>query len=785
MMGRFHADLKHAWRSACAHPATASAVALVVSLGIGLGSAIFALADPFLLRPLPYASPDELVVVELKAERGSFDQVPPTLRDWRQRQDLFRDAAAYRSVALARLRSSSGALVVQTIEATPNLFAVLGVAVPGLDVSEAERQVHVRQLVLLREAAQRLFHGGRDLPGGTLVDQDGRRVRVAATLPGAFLFPRAQVRPRLDAVALVEAAPLIEVTRDDEGQPLSSTAFSVVARLRAGVTPRAVQAALDVSLARCGVSATVDPVSSLMTRRVKPLALGALSAGLLILGIASANLANLLLARSAFRAREFATRLAVGASRLDLLRLMLAEVGLVVALSTGLGLACAHGVLRVAAAVIPAEYAALGAPAVTLRVVACAVVSAAFLMLAGLAPSWYVWRRMSAAAATFRVLPSETRLASCVRFAMVGGQCAIAMVLLVGAAMLVRSQVNLETQDTGFAPHALSVAVSYPPERSAQQLQGDVDESLARLRRLAGVKAAGAATGTVVDDMRAATIVRVGRRPELVERKAVTAGFLDAVGARLRDGRLLRDTDRGAVLVNESFARRHWPGQRAVGRQIVVGETPSEIVGVVGDTFDVALDRPPDPTVFTPMRTPFAYRVTYALGLAGPSRPSDLALQRVFAFVNQDAVVVEARLLRDRLASTVDDRSFATLVLTVFAVAGVGVCAAGIAGVVAFVVSRRTREIAIRVAVGAEPSRIRRMVMAEAAAAATVGSLAGLIAGAMLARAGSSLLYGVAPGDWPTTLAAAVLMLAIVGVAAAIPASRAVHLAPTDALRVE
>jgi predicted permease len=577
------------------------------------------------------------------------------------------------------------------------------------------------------------------------------------------------------------------VQRSPEGEVLRARQFSVVARLRRGITPARVQAALNASLSRSGVVATVAPLSAFMTRRVRPLALGALAAGLLILGIAAANLANLLLARSAFRAREFATRLAVGASRLDLVRLTLAEVGILVIFSSALGLACAQAVLQIAGRIIPAEYAALGAPAVTLRVVACAILSAAFVTLAGLTPTWYVWLRMSPGAIIGHVLPSETRLASLLRCVMVGAQCAISMVLLVTAMLLVRSQLNLETQNTGFAPDVLTVAVSYPPEQADQSLLGDVEASVAALRRLNGVRAAGAATGTVVDDALAATIVRVGGKPELVARKRVTVGFLDAIGARLVEGRALEPADRGkgAVLVNESFVRRHWPKARAVGRQIVVGETTSEIVGVVGDTFDVALDTPPQPTVFNVMEVPFAYRVTFAIGLTGSSRPSELSLQRAFTSANPDAVVVEARLLRDRLASSVKDRSFATLVLTVFAIAGIGVCAAGIMGVVAFVVARRTREIAIRVAIGAPPSRVRRLVMAEALVAAAAGSVIGLAGGAVLSRAVASLLYNVSPGDWRTTTAAAVLMVGIVAVASAVPAGRAVRRPPTEALRVE
>jgi predicted permease len=780
-------DLKHTCRSLRRRPGSTVAVVLVLALGIGLGSAIFALADPFLLRPLPYRQPDQLVLIRLTADLGASPDAAIDLRTWQEWHGLFDEVAAYRPGAIARLRSADGAIVVQTIEATANLFDVLGIESGQGARPESLRAGAERSLLLTSEAARRLLDGV--LPQQALLDQVGHPARVAGILPESFLFPRPEISPRLDAVEVVEARTLVEIEHGPDGNVVVTRAFTVVARLAAGATAQAAAAAIGVNLARSGIRATVQPLTSIMRRRVQPLAIGSLAAGALVLIVCAANLANILLARSAFRVREFVTRIAIGARRLDLLRLMVIELVLILGLATAIGLACAAGVLRLAQRVIPAEFAALGMPDLTGRVVGVGLAAAVFLGFTGLLPNWLVWRRLSPAAPVGQAGPSESRLAVAVRRGMVAGQCAVAMVLLVGAVLLVRSQLNLQGQDTGFAPNVLAVAVSYPHERTGAPLLEDIESTIQRLRRLRGVRAAGSSTGTLVDDMMAKTIVRVGGKPELVARRRITAAFLEAAGMRLTAGRTLTAAEigGGAVLVNEAFVRRHWADGSALGRQLVVGEQTAHIVGVVRDAFDVALDTPPQPTVFGLLdaRTAVPFRVTYAVGLTGPERPSDSTLKHEVASVNRDAVVVEVRSLHDRLSSSVKDRSFATLVLAFFAVAGVGICAAGIAGVVAFVVARRTREIAIRIAIGAAPSRVRQLVLGEAMAAAAAGGLAGLAGGALLSRLVSSLLYGVSPGDWASMVGAALIMMAIVGVAAAIPASRAVRQDPTDALRVE
>jgi hypothetical protein len=370
---------------------------------------------------------------------------------------------------------------------------------------------------------------------------------------------------------------------------------------------------------------------------------------------------------------------------------------------------------------------------------------------------------------------------------MAATQSAMAIILLSGAALLFRSYVNLTSQDTGFARHVLVVSASYPPGHSGPRLQADIDETIERLRRVQGVVAVGAATGPMVDDLMSVQMVRANGRPGPVGRKDITPGYFDAVGTPLAHGRYLTSDDlRTGVVVNESFASRFWPGGQAIGQQVILGMRPALIVGVVRDTFDIALDSPPQPTVFALLNNPaVASRVNYALRLAPATQPAPAVLAREIAVVNADAVVIQATTLRGRLTATVKDRTFATLVLTFFAVAGLGVCGAGLIGIVSFVVARRTREIAIRMALGATPSRIRQLVLREALSAAAIGALAGLVAGRWLSQTLTSLLYGLQPDDGPAILIAVVVMTLVVIVASLIPARRATHLSPSDALRAD
>jgi len=324
-------------------------------------------------------------------------------------------------------------------------------------------------------------------------------------------------------------------------------------------------------------------------------------------------------------------------------------------------------------------------------------------------------------------------------------------------------------------------------------LRGDIDETLDHLRHLEGVQTVAAAVGPMVDRSNTMSVIGVRGRSMPVAFKSVTPDYFDVVGSRLLAGRSLTARDRNgvAVVVNETFARRFGSSEGALG-VVLSGSPPSEVVGVVRDTFDVALDAAPAPTVFVLLEAPWAdcvgsctNVVHYVLRAQIGSRSLDAAVQREVARVNHAAVIAEISPMRTRLVGSIRDKSFATLIFTLFAATSLAVCVAGLVGIVAFTVARRTREIAIRVAIGATPRNVLWMVCHEALRAAMAGAVAGALIGGWLSRTLQHFLYGVQPGDVSTLIVSAAGMLTLSATAAAITASRALRRSPVDALRVE
>jgi hypothetical protein len=326
------------------------------------------------------------------------------------------------------------------------------------------------------------------------------------------------------------------------------------------------------------------------------------------------------------------------------------------------------------------------------------------------------------------------------------------------------------------------------------ELLDHVTSTVRALEHVTGITRAAAAMGPLLDNTEqlGGTFVRIADRRLLLPSSQVTPSYFDVAGTRLLAGRALQTEDRGwsAIVVNESFARRLWPAtplEQIVGSTLALADGRlGQVVGVVQDTYDRALDQSPVARVFRPIESdgPMPMRVNYVLRLSS-GRLNELAIRRAVSSVAPAAAVEEIDSIDGRLASTIRDRSFATLILTLFAAAGTGVTAAGIFAMVAFTVARRTRELAVRMAIGADAWRIRRLVMNEAVGAALGGITVGLIAARGLSKALESQLYGVTAGDLVVPGGTGLLMLAVAAVAAWWPARRAVRLEPATALRVE
>jgi len=778
-------ELLHTWRTVRARPGATMATVAVLALGIGLTSAIFALADPFLLRPLPYADPDRLVVISLQSENrrpGPF----PALSDLASRTELFAVVAAYTpvDVQMLRLRLPESDVLLATAAVSRSFFDVLGVPLSLPAEWDAAAGRGETPIVVLPDADIRV----RNLPVGTGVrTQDDVVIRIVGALREGFVFPRNRVSPALGAITPLGDGPLLDVRISPRGS-VSSTSRDVIGRLRDGVTPELAESVLGPPESdERAYSLQVRPLSTYLTARLKPLALGAMAAGLLIALACAANVANLLATRSAFRATELATRKALGASRLDLARLVFLELALLSLAGVAAGLACARLALGIASAVIPAEFIALGAPAVGWRVTTFGIGLGLVIMMAGALPAAALWRLTPNSLLAQRAIV-ESRRVRLLRFAMAAGQSAVAMVLLAGAALLGRSFLNLVGQETGVADESVVVSVSYPSGHAREPLQRDIESTLNRLRRIPTVSVAAAATGTMIGGSMAGTAVRAGGQSRPMQIKSVTPGYFEAIGTPIIAGRALdaRDSGSQGLVVNRRAAAELWPEATAVGRSIPWGETTATIVGVAADTFEQALDVQPRPMVFSVLDAPSSGgNVNFVLRTTASADVIRRHAERAVTETNRDAIVTDVSDVGGRLATSVRDRTFATLVATMFAIAGVGVCAFGLVGVVSFVVARRTREIAIRSAIGARPRHVRILVMRQALTAACVGTAIGLTAGWWTSRWLETLLYGIEAGDAPTLVGGAFVMLAVVAAASWFPTHRALTSSPTIALKAE
>jgi predicted permease len=753
-----------------------------MAIGVGLTTAMFALTDPYVLRPLPYPGPDELVWMTVRARGLTADAALPAFDDWQRRTDLFKGLAAVQGPSFHRLRLSDRGAIVVTLNVSPNLLDVLGL--PGGRARDWVDAPDDPTPVLLARRANEVFPADAMQVGARLDAQDGPALRVAGLLPDRFLFP--EVNPRL-ILGLTPFEPdgLIRITSwRDDGRPRSASSLSLIGRLQPGVTVENVREALGQPLpSGQRLDVVVRPLRDRLTGDTRSLALGALGAGLLVLLVCAGNVANLWMARSTARARERATRAALGARRRDLIRLWVIEALLVSTLSFGLGSGLAGLVLAGIVPLVPDAYGAFGNPALDVRAFVFALAATGTTAVFASIPVALQLRRR---APLVRSTTSHVgAMDGALRNAFVAFQAALAMVLTVGAALLGHSYSNLVSQDPGFDTDVLAVTTMYPAGWERARFDAVVDQSVERLRRMTGVDAVAVANGNIVFGSLSTTsnaaLTIPGESGGAMQQR-VSSNFFDVAGMTIVEGRAVEDADPNGVVINQALARESWPTESPIGHSVGHGWT---VVGVVEDAYERRYDERPEPTVYVHHRWLSGGGLIYLV--RGTIRPEDFftGARRALFEVSSDAAVVDVGTLGDRLAFSIRDRTFAALVFVLFGVAAGAVTIGGLTGIVGFIVARRTREIAIRIAIGAEPRHVRRLVVRQTLVAAALGLAVGLLAGRWASAGIESLLYGIEAGSWTTPLAGAGLLLAIMTLAALVPARRATRLQPVQALRVE
>ena len=804
MLNGFVTDLRFATRLLKRQPLVSIVALVSLAAGLGLNILLLALADAALVRPLPLQDPGRLVLLLLQREsRFMHNFSYPDYEELRRRATLVDSLVAYSQVG-SSMAGSDGATSVEGEVVSGNFFMALGVPLrTGRGLSDADDMAGAPPAVVVSEALWRDRFGAAALSGQTVV-LNGQPFTVVGVT--AARFSGMQVGRNADFWVPLAHSPGL-AGGDLLGRPTTSW-LTVIGRLRADATAESARQELDAILRRIRESSgrPVEPVvlqpgargdSLLSGQLASPMAL-LLVAGALVLLVACLNVANLQLSRTEARRRELAVRSALGARRSQLVRLALIDGGLMAG-AAGLAAVWLAVLLKDQAASLIALYGrpvALSIPFDGRVIVMAALLSCAAALVIGLLSSWQILRRQSAEGlADGR---SETGRRRPAQRAVVVAQVALSMALLTGASLLVRTLDRLRHADLGFDPRGVAVLQISPEMGRLSRLAAGAyfDEAVAAVEALPGVQSVGVAHVMPLDFGGSRTTVGIaGYTPAPDEDMElnfvrVSPGYFRTLGLSAREGRTFDERDHDGqperIIVNEAMARRFWPDGKAAGRFVRFDSRAPfnvEVIGVVPDAHYRMVREPSTPTFYVPLaQWPSDAGVLHVRVTGEPS--TRLAeLRRVVAAVNPSVPVIRAHTLLDQVERNIADERLAMTIGLTLALVALLLATAGLYATMAFVVGRRTREIGVRLALGARTTEVRSLVVREGLALTLAGVACGLALSIWVGRALRHQLYGVSALDVPSLVGAAVILIAAALLASWLPARRAARVDPVIALR--
>ena len=808
------ADLKYALRQLLKSPGFTATAVLTLALGIGACTAIFSVVNGVLLRPLDYPEPERLVVLKETnlPDFPEFSVSPPNFIDWEKQLKSFVSIAAFTGASL-NLTGEGEPQRVVGVKATARYFEVYGVKpVLGRAFFAEEDAVDKNHVVVLSHPFwQRVFGGATDVVGRSL-QLNGEPYNVIGVAPAGF-----GSASKVDAwVPMAFAAD--EVANDNRGAHY----INVTGRLKPGVTAAQADAELKVVAAQLakqypdsskGWGAFAVPLLDYTVRDVRNVLYTLLGAVGCVLLIACANIANLLLARATARHREISIRAALGAGRARLVRQLLTESILLAFLGGLAGVLLARWGLDALLALAPANLPRVASISLDPTVLTCALgLSLATGLAFGLAPAWLAARtNVNDALKQGARGSTDAGARGRLRSTLVVLEVAASLVLLVAAGLLVRSFIHLAHVDPGFTPeHATLMRLGLPEKKygKPEQQTAFADALVARLRTLPGVQAVGLTHSMpLVGDYVLGFNIDGRPRPSDSDMPntnyyAVTPDYFRAMGIRLVKGRLFNEHDDAkaprVVLINETLARQHFPHEDPIGKRINITNGPDawrEIVGIVGDIKQYGADRPTSSQSYEPFAQKPYTSLNIVIRLAAPKfgeggaagSPAALSssLRPAVYEIDKDQPVGSIKPLEEIVADSIARQRFAMTLLTVFSLVALVIAAVGIYGVMAYNVTQRTSELGIRMALGARPIDVLRLVLAQGGKLIGLGLFLGLVIALAGSRAIESMLFATSAHD-PLTLAAITLLLAgVAAVACLIPARRATKVDPMIALRAE
>lgn len=804
-------DFRYAARSLRRDRRFAIVAVFALALGIGATTAIFSVVNAALVRPLPYPDPSRLVWADEFMPHFNDWMVPnPEYTNWSTNNHTFEAIAAYDGGGQANLTAAGEPERIETARVTANFLPVLG-NTPALGrafLPDEDRPSGPLVALITDSLWHRKFNTDSHIIGKSIT-LDGRLYSILGVLPASFRFPDKSRDPQcllpFQLPAKVDwGTPMMQLTRVI-GRLASGVSLD---QARADLTTLALQsnAAIPVPFVhmRDGLRVQVIPLHQKIVGDVRTALLAFLIAVLFVLLIACVNVANLQLVRTAGRHKELAVRAAIGASRARLIQQLLIEGTALAAMGGVAGLLLAAVAVRLLRISLPAAVAQIGPVSVDRPVLLFALaVTSLTAILFGLAPAVRAsqpdvngaLKDGSPSVAGFHVHHG-------LRNALVSAEFTLAFLLLIGSGLLIRSFVRLSHVAPGFDPaNVLTISadltVSKYPDNP--QRQAFFSQLLDRVRNLPGVRSAAVTTRLPFTRFWGTSSFLVEGQPEpppgtspMVLNQEVSSDYFQAMRIPLLAGRSFTASDLAPeshpIIVTANFARRFLPAAAPLAKRVRLGAPTapwSVVVGVVGDVRYSALEAAPDPQVYLPYDGGHANLASIVIRTAQDPRGLASLVRAQFAAIDPAQPVFDITTLRQRTDDSIETPRFNMTLLAIFASLALVLATIGVYGVISYFVAQRTHEIGIRMALGAAPSDILRLVLGQGTLMILIGLALGVAGSLVLTRFLAKLLYGVRPVD-PLTIICVALLLIIVALAACyVPARRALRLDPMTALRYE
>jgi putative ABC transport system permease protein len=807
-MGTLLLDLRYGFRMLRKAPGVTAAAILAIALGIGANTAIFSVVDAVLIRPLPYPEPERLVVagIQQPGDNSKYHLLGDAdFLAWNDRQTSFEHVAAFDSYNNFTLTGSGLPERLRGTLVTPDFFPTLRVApFLGRTFRADEARPGAAPTVVVSQGFWRAHLDADPKAVGRSITLNGKPYTIVGIMPAGFHFPR---RDRNDVWTIRTIA-----------TPSARPPYYLIAfgRLKQGVTASQAKAELETIASQVTRQFPGSPFQAAHIVPLKDFSVGNIRAPLLLLSgavclvllIALSNVANLLLARATARQREMAVRRALGAGGMRLTRQLLTESVLLATIGGAGGLLLAKWSIDVLVAFGPSYIPRLSEVEVNVRVLCfTATLSVLAGILFGLVPALSGFSSTLNETLKGGSRTTTARSGQRTRRLLVISEFALALMLVVGAGLLLHSFARLQQVDPGFdTGHVLTMSISLPEARYGKESQIEQFwlQFLQRVQQMQGVKAAGITLSLPPHLLLLTnpfTLESQGfdsSRPlQIAEEMSISQDYFNTLGIPLVKGRFFTTQDSGnarAVIINQEMAKRYFSGQDPIGKRLQTGDPDPQapwetIVGVVGDVKYSGLDAPPTPQIYVPFNSSgwvgMSRSMYVAIRTTGEPRSLAPAVRQVMGGLDRDIPLADIASMDQLLDESVAAQRFRTWLLGSFAALALLLASVGIYAVMSYSVGQQIGEIGLRMALGARPQDVLRLVLGQTARLAAIGLLLGIAGALALARAMSGLLFSVSASDPMSFLIACLIMVSVALLASIIPARRASKVNPLVALRYE